>query len=155
MEWTLDQRRRLALEHQILHQEGFDQFGVYHYASDDSYSASGTATANSGRQYRLWVPIPLGYPSARPAMYVMSPDPLRMFNGNPLSSMGVSHQMHTLAPSVSGWPQICHWRDTRWHSGILLQKVFLKALLWIEAYEQHLSTGLPIADFVSTMTERV
>lgn len=153
MAWTFEQRQRLAMEHQVLQREGFDQFGVYHYASDDSYSASGTATANSGYQYRLWVPIPSGYPYARPPMYVTSPDPLLMRDGKAVASLGVSHQMHTLAPWGS-WPQICHWRDTRWHSGILLQKVFLKGLLWIEAYEQHIATGCSVADFVSTMAER-
>lgn len=152
--WTIEQRQRLALEHQVLQREGFDQFSVYHYASDDSYSASGTASANSGRQYRLWIPIPSGYPNQRPPMYVTSPDPLRMFDGSLVSSLGVSHQMHTLTPLSNGWPQICHWRDTRWHSGILLQKVFLKGLLWIEAYEQHLATGRSIAEFVLTMAER-
>jgi hypothetical protein len=70
-----------------------------------------------------------------------------------ISSLGVSHAMHTLEPSASGWVQVCHWRDARWHSGIVLQKVFLKGLLWIEAYEQHLATGLPLADFVRTMAE--
>ena len=153
MGWTSEQRQRLAMEHQVLQREGFDQFGVYHYASDDSYSASGTATANSGYQYRLWVPIPSGYPYARPPMYVTSPDPLLMRDGKPVASLGVSHQMHTLAPWGS-WPQVCHWRDTRWHSGILLQKVFLKGLIWIEAYEQHVATGCSVADFVSTMAER-
>jgi hypothetical protein len=153
MGWTSEQRQRLAIEHQVLQREGFDQFGVYHYASDDSYSASGTATANSGYQYRLWVPIPSGYPNARPPMYVTSPDPLLMRDGKPVASLGVSHQMHTLAPWGS-WPQICHWRDTRWHSGILLQKVFLKGLIWIEAYEQYVATGCSVADFVSTMAER-
>jgi hypothetical protein len=152
--WTIEQRQRLALEHQVLQREGFDQFGVYHYASDDSYSASGTASANSGRQYRLWIPIPSGYPNQRPPLYVTSPDPLRMFDGSIVSFLGVSHQMHTLAPLSNGWPQICHWRDTRWHSGILLQKVFLKGLLWIEAYEQHLATGRSIAEFVLSMAER-
>jgi hypothetical protein len=49
--------------------------------------------------------------------------------------------------------QICHWRDARWHSGILLYKVFLKGLLWIEAYEQHLATGRNLSEFVGTMTE--
>ena len=153
MGWTSEQRQRLAMEHQVLQREGFDQFGVYHYASDDSYSASGTATANSGYQYKLWMPIPSGYPYARPPMYVTSPDPLLMRDGKPVASLGVSHLMHTLAP-WGNWPQVCHWRDTRWHSGILLQKVFLKGLIWIEAYEQHVATGCSVADFVSTMAER-
>jgi len=151
--WTTEQRQRLAMEYQVLQREGFDQFGVYHYASDDSYSASGTATSNAGYQYRLYIPIPAGYPYARPPMYVTSPDPLLMHDRKPVSSLGVSHMMHTLAPWGS-WPQICHWRDTRWHSGILLQKVFLKGLIWIEAYEQHIATGCSVADFVSTMAER-
>ena len=39
--WTSEQRQRLAVEHQILQREGFDQFSVYHYPSDDTYTASG------------------------------------------------------------------------------------------------------------------
>jgi hypothetical protein len=86
-------------------------------------------------------------------MYVTNPHPLRTYNGGLISSLGVSHQMHTLAPDSNGYVQICHWRDARWHSGIMLQKVFLKGLIWIEAYEQHLATGRPLAEFVSTMAE--
>jgi hypothetical protein len=85
-------------------------------------------------------------------MYLTEPFPLLMADGRMVSSLGVSHSMHTLTPSPNGFVQICHWRDERWHSGILLQKVFLKGLLWIEAYEQHLATGRPLADFVLTMT---
>lgn len=151
--WTLEQRTRLALENQILIAEGFDQFGVYHNANFDSYSASGWAMANSGHQYYLYIPIPSGYPHQRPPLYVTDPKPLLMYDGNPVLSAGVSHNMHTLTTHEAGWPQICHWRDARWHSGVVLQKVFLKGLLWIEAYEQHLATGRPIADFVRTMVE--
>lgn len=137
----------------ILHQEGFDQFSIYYNASDDTYSAFGTATSSSGHRYNLYMPIPAAFPCQRPPLYISDPDPLRMFDGTPVSSRGVSHEMHTLTPHACGWPQICHWRDPRWHSGILLHKVFLKALIWIEAYEQHLATGRPLADFVSTMAE--
>jgi hypothetical protein len=152
--WTLEQRKRLSLENQVLIGEGFDQFQVYRNATYDSYSVSGYATANSGRQYYLYIPIPTGYPYQRPPLYVTDPNPLLMCDGRQVSSVGVSHYMHTLTPhATAGWPQICHWRDARWHSGIVLQKVFLKGLLWIEAYEQHLATGRGIADFVRTMTE--
>lgn len=152
--WTADQRKRLVLEHEILQREGFDQFSVYINNSTDTYYAAGTATANSGRRYQLHIPIPSGYPVERPPMYLTDPYPLRMANGNLVASLGVSHQMHTLEPSSSGWVQICHWRTARWHSGIVLQKVFLKGLIWIEAYEQHLATGRPLAEFVLTMAER-
>lgn len=151
--WTDTQRRRLAMEHQILQNEGFSQFSVYHQAAHDSYYASGLATSNSGRSYSLWMPIPSGFPTQRPPLYILDPNPLLMVDGVPISSLGVSHSMHALTPHANGYVQICHWRDARWHSGIVLQKVFLKALIWIEAYEQHLATSRPLADFVRTMAE--
>ena len=152
MTWTTDQRNRLALEQQILQREGFSQFSVYHDGSNDTYYVSGIATSNSGRRYSLYSSIPSGFPTQRPALYITDPCPLYMADGKPISALGVSHAMHTLSPS-NGMVQICHWRDARWHSGIVLQKVFLKALLWIEAYEQHLATGRSLADFVRTMGE--
>jgi hypothetical protein len=152
--WSDDQRRRMVVEHEVLQREGFDQFSVYYDKTSDSYYASGTASANSGNRYRLYVPMPSRYPYERPCMYITDPNPLRMYNGSPVTSLGVSHQMHTLTPHTNGWPQICHWRDARWHSGILLSKVFLKGLIWIEAYEQHLATGRSLSEFVLTMAER-
>ena len=149
--WTTDQRNRLAIEHQILQREGFSQFSVYHDRTCDAYYASGVATSSSGRRYSLHSPIPVGFPTQRPPLYVTDPHPLLMADGTPISRLGVSHSMHTLTPRDNGTVQICHWRDSRWHSAIVLQKVFLKALIWIEAYEQHLATGRPLADFVRTM----
>lgn len=151
--WTDAQRRRLAMEHQILQNEGFSQFSVYHQASHDNYYASGLATSNSGRSYNLWMPIPSGFPTERPPLYILHPHPLLMADGRAISSLGVSHSMHTLEPHSTGYVQICHWRSARWHAGIVLQKVFLKAHIWIEAYEQHLATGRDLADFVRTMAE--
>ena len=82
-----------------------------------------------------------------------------LFRSNPLwafgatrtiNSFGVSHAMHTLENGPSGEVQICHWRPDRWHSGITLNKVMLKGILWLEAYAQHLATGKDINDFVRT-----
>jgi hypothetical protein len=151
--WTLDQRKRLALEHQLLTVQGFTQFSVYHHPATDEYTASGTASSNAGHSYYLYMSIPAGYPAQRPPMYLTNPCPLRMADGAPISTLGVSHRMHTLAPHACGWLQICHWLDARWHSGIYLHQVFLKGLIWIEAYEQHVATGRDLADFVRTMAE--
>jgi len=151
--WTVEQRNRLAIEHQILQREGFSQFSVYHNSAYDTYYASGVATSNSGRRYSLYSPIPSGFPTQRPPLYVTDPLPLLAADGTSISRLGVSHAMHALTPHDNGWVQICHWRDSRWHPGIVLQKVFLKAHIWIEAYEQHLATGRPLADFVRTMAE--
>ena len=150
--WTAAQRERLGIEHQILQREGFSQFSVWHDGKDDTYYASGIATSSSGRRYTLYCPIPSGYPTERPRLYITDPRPLYMADGKSIVSLGVSHSMHTLTP-LGDMVQICHWRDNRWHSGIVLQKVFLKAHLWVEAYEQHLATGRPLADFVRTMAE--
>ena len=151
--WTTEQRQRLYIEHETLQREGFTQFGVYYNQAEDKYYACGYATSSSGRQYRLYITIPSGYPYQRPLMYVTDPLPLLMRDGTKLTDQGTSHYMHTLAPSSNGMVQICHWRDARWHSGILLLKVFLKGLLWIEAYEQHLATGRNLSEFVGTMAE--
>ena len=151
--WTEQQRQRFYLENEGLKQQGLDQFAILWYQGPDTYIASGWATSNSGKRYGLSMTLPPGFPNQRPALYITEPNPLRMADGNLLSSVGVSHYMHTLTPSSTGQIQICHWRDNRWHSGIMLYKVFLKALLWIEAYEQHLATGRPLAEFVRTMAE--
>ncbi len=151
--WSSEQRSRLAVEHQILQREGFSQFSVYHHSADDTYYASGVATSNSGSMYSLYMPIPSGFPTARPPLYITKPSPLLRADGSRISDSGVSHAMHTLSPHENGWVQICHWRDARWHAGIVLQKVFLKAHVWIEAYEQHLATGHSLADFVRTMAD--
>jgi hypothetical protein len=68
--------------------------------------------------------------------------------------MAASLRVATFYDDPGNLVQICHWRDGRWHSGILLLKVFLKGLLWIEAYEQHLATGRNLSEFVGTMAER-
>lgn len=86
-------------------------------------------------------------------MYVTEPHPLLMRDGTPMSKLGAAHKIHTMTPSTNGMVQICHWRDNRWHSRIVLQKVFLKGLIWIEAYEQYIATGRDLADFVRTMAE--
>jgi ubiquitin-protein ligase len=151
--WTTEQRQRLYIEHETLQREGFSQFSVYHDKNNDTYYASGYATSSSGRLYGLYIRIPNGYPHERPMLYVTDPLPLLMCDGRTLVSLGMSHYMHTLEPSSNGMAQICHWRESRWHSGILLLKVFLKGHLWIEAYEQHLATGRNLSEFVGTMTE--
>ncbi|SRR5260221_12974344 len=151
--WALEARQRIHLEGATLAHEGMDQFSLNHDPAQDSYHISGYARSSSGRQYGLCLLIPIGFPYARPPLYLTDPYPLYAADGSKIASLGLSHAMHTLEPHANGMVQICHWRDSRWHSGIRLSKVMVKGLLWIEAYEQHLATRQSIAEFVRTMSE--
>ena len=142
---------RLTYENQILRADGMAQFQVYR-GDSGGYYLWGVHQTNAGNRYSLWAPLPPGFPEVRPRLHVHSPNPLWAFgNVRTVNSFGLSHAMHTLENGPSNEVQICHWRSDRWHSGITLNKVMLKAILWLEAYEQHFATGRDINDFVRTM----
>ena len=144
---------RLTLENQILLRDGLSQFRVNRSENLRSYFLWGTHNTNSGRSYQIWSPIPNQYPYERPPVYVYKPNPLPAYLlGKSVNSYSTSHSMHTLCNGPNGEVQICHWRDERWHSAITLNKVMLKVVLWLEAYEQYLSSGSPISDFVRSMS---
>lgn len=144
---------RLILENQILSRDGLSQFKVYQRGNSSSYYLTGLHNTNSGNPYELWSPIPAQYPDTRPSIYVNNPNPLPAYtHGKSVNVYGISHAMHTLSNGPSGQVQICHWRSDRWHSGITLNKVMIKALIWLEAYEQYRSSGSPIHHFVRTMS---
>lgn len=147
---------RLILENQLLKSDGLDQFQVYKSNYSNDYFLWGIHNTNSGKQYEIRSPIPTGYPYDRPPVYINKPNPLPSYKiGVSINNYSMSHYMHTLLKGPNGEVQICHWRDARWHSGITLNKVMLNVVIWLEAYEQHLSTGQNICDFVSTMRETV
>ena len=142
---------RLTLENQILRRDGMAQFQVYG-SPTCGYYLWGEHGTNAGNSYTLWSPLPAGFPHACPPLYIYAPNPLRAYAyGRTINSYGLSHAMHTLNNGPNNEVQICHWRSDRWHSGLTLNKVMLKAMLWLEAFEQHLSSGRDIDEFVRTM----
>jgi len=144
---------RLSLENQILIRDGMSQFLIRYYQPGNFYYIYGDYKSSSARNYTIWCRIPDYYPETFPQVYVNKPNPLIGFGGVSVNSHGTSHSMHTLQNGSNGEVQICHWRQSRWHSGITLNKVMIKVMLWFEAFEQHLSTGQPIDNFVSIMKE--
>lgn len=144
---------RLNLENQILNRDGMSQYLVRYYQQGNFYYIYGDYNSSSGKSYSVWCRIPDYYPNECPRVYVDKPNPLIGYGGMLINNCGVSHQMHTLDQDSSGRVQVCHWRSSRWHSGITLNKVMLKVMIWFEAFEQHLLTGQPINNFVSTMKE--
>ena len=145
--------QRLTYENQVLQNDGMPQFQIYR-DQGSGYYLLGHHRTSANHSYTLWSPIPLGFPNSRPHLYISTPNPLRGFDRNStINDYGVSHRMHTLSNGPNGEVQICHWRDERWHSGITFNKVMIKAMLWLEAYEQHLTTGQDIDEFVRTMSK--
>ncbi len=144
---------RLNLENQILERDGMSQYLVKYYPQGAFYYIYGVYTSNSRREYTIWCQLPEYYPNICPSVYVHKPNPLIGYGNITVNSYGLSHNMHTLEPNNVGEVQICHWRQSRWHSGYTLNRVMLKVMLWFEAFEQHLSTGQTINDFVTTMKE--
>lgn len=148
---------RLILENQILSREGFSQFQIYTGQTAGNYNLWGEQRSSSGNLYKIWSPIPLGYPYSKPPVYVYEPNPLWAYGGyqtiNSFGKNGTSHRMHTLTNGPNDEVQICHWHPDRWHSGITFNRVILKVILWLEAYEQHRATGKDICDFVRTMAQ--
>ena len=144
---------RLNLENQILEQNGMSQYLIRYSTQGAFYYIYGDYISSSRRNYTIWCRLPENYPDKCPSVYVHKPNPLIGYGGIQVNSYGMSHDMHTLEPNSSGEVQICHWRQSRWHSGITLNKVMLKVMLWFEAFEQHLSTGRTINEFVATMRE--
>ena len=143
---------RLTYENQVLQHDGMPQFRIYKDQAS-GYYLSGDHRTSANHLYTLWSPIPSGFPNSRPHLYILTPNPLLGFGGTKtINSYGLSHRMHTLSSGSNGEVQICHWRDERWHSGITFNKVMIKAMLWLEAYEQHLWTGRDINEFVRTMS---
>ena len=145
---------RLGLENQVLLRDGLSQFQIHRSQSGESFFLWGNHKTSAGNSYSIYGPLPGRYPDSRPPIYLYEPNPLYGYGySRTINSYGLSHYMHTLSNGPSGMVQICHWREDRWHSGITLNKVVIKVLLWLEAYEQHLSTGQTISEFVSTMQQ--
>lgn len=60
--------------------------------------------------------------------------------GKPLDT--AQHGMHCLGTKYGG-TLICHYGSS-WVPDVTLFKVFLKCRLWLEAYEEHLETGMKL-----------
>lgn len=102
----------------------------------------------SGKVYRLNVKLNPDYPSSMPRVFVVYPTPLLKSNGERVRAF--SHDFHTL--EIDGNDvEICHYHPSKWHANLSLYRVLMKARIWLECYDTHLSTGRPIDDFLKTL----
>jgi hypothetical protein len=144
MAWTPEQQRRLAIEKAIL-DERMPLFEFVNPAGETT--VEGNWQSSQSTHYRFLIRLPKGFPDECPSCYVVWPSPLRG-RDQLIEAYGSNHAMHTWETDRPGWTKICTFHPNRWHSQYTLEKVIHKAMLWIEAYEAHMETGRPIADFL-------
>ena len=53
--------------------------------------------------------------------------------------------------NIDGYSGICHFRPNLWRANNTLYQVFMKGLIWLEAYQSHLRTGQPLSKYLSEM----
>jgi hypothetical protein len=107
-----------------------------------------------GNKYTLRSYLPPNFPHSCPALVVASPgSPLKDIDGGELQS---SFRNHCYDSSRYGLTTICHCRPDRWDSEMDMRDVFMKGLIWLEAYEAMLRsrTGEDIGTFLREMPAR-
>ena len=101
------------------------------------------AKTNSGNLYTLRVDL-TSFPMSVPKVFVNRM--LTDCRGKELSS--ASSSMHTLA-SENRQTRICHYGSLSWTPNVSIYKIYVKCRLWLEMYEAHLRTGLPIDHYLN------
>jgi hypothetical protein len=151
--WTGEQQQRLQYERQIL-MKYFPQFTWLEPRTPGKTRLEGYLKANSGKQYKLRLTIPLDIPNSVPSLLLISPAPLYDHKGVSMVEYDTSAEMHMLSPE-EGYIKICHYRPSNWHPNITFYHVLMKARLWIEAYEGHKATGRPLDYYLKHQPENV
>ena len=104
------------------------------------------ATVQYKGRYNVIVEIPENYPHEMPRCF-LGDSSLRFKDGTLVTQKGTNSDYHVLE-TVNGRAQICHGRKSRWSSNGSLASVFVKAFMWIEAYENHLKSGRPLSYYL-------
>ena len=147
MGWTVAQQKRLGMEKDLL--SHYFRGRVTWIEPTGNTRVEVRMTASNDKNYTLRIYLPPDFPNSCPTMVVSNPNAaLRKLNGS-LLTRG-SDEDHTYG-SRDGLTVICHFRPNRWSNENTLYQVFMKGLIWLEAYEGHLRTGKPINTFLRDM----
>ncbi|MGV7223638.1 MAG: hypothetical protein ACQ9MH_19185 [Nitrospinales bacterium] len=121
------------------------------YGLSGEYYFSGWQTTSHRNRFKLRLGIPPYYPDNVPSLFVTSPHTLRSYRGRAtINSQGTSHAYHTMSNGTDGCVKICHFDSAMWDASKTCVAVFMKGILWLEAYEMHLRTGEDIATILSS-----
>lgn len=142
MGWSLVQQIRLQAERHAL-DKYLERFQWINPTDPDNTKVEGYLRINSKMFYKIRVYVPSDFPNSCPDMVVISPSPLKGYEGKVLNEP--DYRMHILSPR-EGYVKICHYRD--WSPILTIYQVVRKGRLWLEALEAHKQTGKPIDHFL-------
>lgn len=135
--------RRLAAEVSVLESRLSPQLFRFFRPLEAGGHLVVAARTNRGNVYTVRIELDL-FPCAIPKVFIVKM--LKDSKGRKLDAPCAA--MHTLQ-SENGWTRICHYGVSSWKPNVALFKVFVKARLWLEMYELHLQTGLPIDHYLN------
>ena len=146
MPWSATQRQRLGFEKDLLEKYFRNRVTWIDPTGDTKVEVRVTCT--NDKQYTLRVYIPSDFPSSVPAMIVKTPFMTKLMKRNGSELCGSPDHIYG---SRDGCTQICHFRPNLWRSENTLYQVFMKGLIWLEAYEAHLRTGANLSAYLCEM----
>jgi hypothetical protein len=148
MPFSNAQRTRLGVEKAIL--EAYfpdDRSRWINPTASNGVAEVEVDVVTNSKKYSLKIIIPMDFPNSCPTLLVSKPScELKKRNGSMVSG-GEDHSWG----SFNGCTKICHHRPQQWTSDLTMYQVFMKGLIWLEAYEAHLRTEKPIHNFLREM----
>jgi hypothetical protein len=141
-------KNRVQMEKTIFSKE-LPQF-KYNRTANERFFKGIYKTSARGNFYELKIVLGKNYPDEMPRMYISSPKTLWVHGENwiSLNSEGCCHEYHTDSNSPEGYVQICHYNSETWHAAKTCTAIAFKGLIWCEAFDTHLTTGLSIAQII-------
>ena len=147
MPWSPAQRQRLSFEKNVLEKYFNNRVTWIDPTGDTKIEVRVTCTNN--KEYTLRVYVPTDFPNSVPDMIVKTPsmNKLKRSNGSELQG-----SLDHVYGSRDGCTQICHFKPNMWKDNNTLYQVFMKGMIWLEAYEAHLRTGATLGRYLSEMS---
>ena len=145
--WNKKQIERLAFEEKLV-DKYFSDFNLYHDQNGNPYFSGWTGTNGRRNDYKLKLVLSPFFPDSEPDLFVVSPRPLRMYDGHQLiKSLGTSHYYHLYSNEANDYVKICHTDE--WDASCTCVMILLRGVLWVDGYENHLSTGQTIHEYLT------
>lgn len=127
--------QRFAAEKDVLSKKLPSNIFIFREMETNNAHLLVAARTNRGNIYTIKIILD-EFPNRIPKVFINKM--LYKKDGTPMDS--VSACMHTW-DAENGCTRICHYGFDSWTPMVSLYKVYVKARLWLEMYEQHLKTG--------------